>query len=173
MLVNNVLYTIPYKSRPTLPPICSRSAQLPLLSAHAIGRSAFSAGFLPINSLLRVIVARNESTLKWNSGMGHLMTLTDFVAKLKNTYQHSVDCFLTSMSCKRIFKQLQKEEVTDSTCLYFFLCLSPHNSSAYGPILMILFLFERGRCPGGSILHCINIGPIFCQFWLIIKTIVT
>ena len=67
----------------------------------------------------------------------------------------------------------KKEEAIDSTCLYFFLCLSPHNSSAYGPDFDDFFFFARGRCPGGLILHCINIGPIFCQFWLIIKSIIT
>ena len=62
------LYTIPYKSRPTLAHrFATDLRKLLLLPARAISHSAFSAGFLPINSLLRAIVARNESTLKWNS----------------------------------------------------------------------------------------------------------
>ena len=39
----------------------------------------------------------------------------------------------------------------DSTRMYFFiiffLCLSPHNSSAYGPILMIFFYSKEGNAP--------------------------
>ena len=39
---------------------------------------------------------------------------------------------------------LKKEEVIDSTRLYFLLCLSPHNSSTYGPILKTFFFIRKG-----------------------------
>ena len=73
-----------------------------------------------------------------------------------------------------LFNRLQKGgSYRFDPYVFFILCLFPYNSSAYGPILIIFFLFERGRCPGGPILHCINISPILCLLWLIINIIVT